>query len=391
MQNSAKMNNVTMIKRTVEKTINLYLKEDTHKILFIWGPRRSGKTTLLKILSSRLHVPIFNFDTISDREKFIPRREVLQKIVSAHKTILIDEVQNHPEATIALKILFDEFKVKIIATGSSELRQKGKEFDTLTGRFREAYCLPLSLNEMQENSGLLPYEKDDFEKAIQQDFQIFGSYPELYAAKSSDTGKIELLENILESYVIKDIALIYDLKNAKLAKDVLTKIALQLGCEVSIREIANSLQANESTVSNYIEIFIKNYILIALPSFKTNMRKAVSENRKLYFYDLGIRNALVKDFRELGLRPDRGGVFENFIISEMEKRRKNTNVKKMMYFYREYGGKEVNLVIEDYYKKYVCMEIKTGEGKVKDIFPLPHTQELINSKNYFDTINKIMG
>ena len=110
----------------------------------------------------------------------------------------------------------------------------------------------------------------------------------------------------------------------KLAKDILTKIALQIGSEVSVRELANSLGENAVTVSNYIEIFVKNYILIQLPSFKTNIRKAVSENRKLYFYDLGIRNILVKDFRDLELRPDKGGVFENFIVSEIEKKRKNT-------------------------------------------------------------------
>jgi len=117
----------------------------------------------------------------------------------------------------------------------------------------------------------------------------------------------------------------------------LTKIALQVGQEVSVAEIANSLGANQSTVSSYIEIFIKNYILIPLHPFKTNMRRAVSENRKLYFYDIGIRNILVKDFRELDLRPDRGNVFENFIVIELEKMRRNTKAQQTMYFYREYS------------------------------------------------------
>jgi len=112
--------------------------------------------------------------------------------------------------------------------------------------------------------------------------QIFGAYPEVYLA-STHQAKITLLQNIFDTYVLKDIAKIYDLKNQKLAKDILTKIALQLGSEVSVREIANSLQANVSTVANYIEIFIKNYILIPLPSFKTNIRRVVSENRKLFF------------------------------------------------------------------------------------------------------------
>ena len=172
-----------------------------------------------------------------------------------------------------------------------------------------------------------------------------------------------------------------------MAKDILTKIALQIGSEVSVRELANSFGANAVTVSNYIEIFIKNYVLIPLPSFKTNIRKAVSENRKLYFYDLGIRNILVKDFRDLELRPDKGGVFENFIVSEIEKKRKNTNAKQTMYFYREYSGREVDLIIEDYKKKYICIEMKMDERRIsKDIFPLAHSFTIINMQNYFKEI-----
>ena len=117
-----------MLQRHVKNLIEDYLKGDSRKILFIWGPRRSGKTTILKDIASKLSVPIFNFDLLSDRELFAPSRDMLEKITFEHKTILIDEVQNYPESTIALKILYDEFNVKIIATGSSELRQKGSKF-----------------------------------------------------------------------------------------------------------------------------------------------------------------------------------------------------------------------------------------------------------------------
>ena len=248
------------------------------------------------------------------------------------KVILIDEVQNYPESTVVLKLLYDEFKVKVIATGSSELKQKGTEH----------YCLPLSLSEIKLNSNILSSDESQFEKDILENLQIFGSYPEVYSSNlSTDTEKMELLGTILDAYVLKDIVNIYELKNLKLAKEILTKIALQLGSEVSIREIAVSTGSNAVTVSNYIEIFIKNYILIPLPSFKTNARRAVSDNRKLYFYDLGIRNALVKDFRETKLRPDSGGLFENFIIIEIEKIRRNKKALANLYFYREYGGKKL--------------------------------------------------
>ncbi len=375
------------IRRTIEKQIENYLSSDSNKIFFIWGPRRSGKTTVLTELSIKLDVRLFNFDVISDRQLFIPTREALSKIALSNKVILIDEVQNYPEGTVALKILHDEFKVKIIATGSSELRQKTKDFDTLAGRSVEYYCLPLSIYEIFDNSKVQLIEEDDFRKQIQKDLQIFGSYPEVYSnTKLSESERIDLLQDIFDKYVLKDVVDIYDLKNEKLAKDILTKIALQIGSEVSVREIANSLKATVSTVSNYIEIFIKNYILIPLPSFKTNLRRAVSENRKLFFYDLGIRNVLVRDFRELELRPDKGGVFENFIVSEIEKQKKNLKAKQTIYFYREYGGLEVDLVLEDYKKQYKALEIKTSKEKGKDIFPIKHDFGVINSLNYFDVI-----
>jgi hypothetical protein len=380
-----------MLQRHVEKLIEDYIKVEGHKIFFIWGPRRSGKTTILKDIASKLSVPVFNFDLLSDRELFTPVRDTLEKIASEHKAILIDEVQNYPESTVALKILYDEFNVKIIATGSSELRQKSANFDTLAGRFTESYCLPLSVEEIDENSQIKEYAKDSFQKKMAYQLQVFGAYPEVYANNMlSESEKIDLLQNILDTYVLKDIINIYDLKNEKLARDILTKIALQIGSEVSVRELANSFGANATTVSNYIEIFIKNYVLIPLPSFKTNIRKAVSENRKLYFYDLGIRNILVKDFRNLELRPDRGGVFENFIVSEIEKKRKNIHAKQTMYFYREYSGREVDLVLEDYKRRYICIEMKVKERKtIKDIFPLEHSFAMINMQNYFKEITRL--
>lgn len=381
-----------ILKRKIEDSIDKYLKSEETKTLFVWGPRRSGKTTLIDNLARKLKVTKYNFDLLSDREKFTPRREVLEAIVKENKVILIDEVQNCPEATIILKLLYDEFKAKVIVTGSSELRQKSShDFDTMAGRFNEIYCLPLSVHEILDNEKPKDSEKEEFKKQLAKKLQTFGAYPEVYTEdKLSEKDRIDLLQHVLDTYVIKDVIDIYDLKNTKLAKDVLTKIALQLGSEVSIREIANSLGAYPSTVSNYIEIFIKNYILIPLPSFKTNIRKAVSENRKLYFYDIGIRNILIQDFRPLSLRPDAGGLFENFIVSELEKARKLANAKVNFYFYREYGGKEVDIIVEDYKKNYTTVEIKTKKGGVKEIFPLPNNPEVITTQNYLEKITAIL-
>ncbi len=380
-----------MFKRKIEENIDKYLKSAEIKSLFIWGPRRSGKTTLIDKLAKKLGVRKYNFDLESDREKFAPRREVLEAIIKESKVVLIDEVQNYPEATVMIKLFHDEYGVKVIATGSSELRRKSENFDSMAGRFNEIYCLPFSINEIFDNQKPRADEAGEFKKQLARKLQIFGAYPEVYAKEGlTEKERIDLLLRILDTYVLKDVVDIYELKDVKLAKDILTKIALQLGSEVSIREIADSLKAYPSTVSNYIEIFIKNYILIPLPSFKTNLRKAVSENRKLYFYDLGIRNVLIQDFRELELRQDKGGVFENFIISELEKRRRILNIKVNFYFYREYGGKEVDIVIEDYYKNYATLEIKVDQGQIKDIFPLPNKAGIINAQNYFEKIEKVL-
>jgi len=379
-----------MFKRLIETDIDRYLKSKNNKILFIWGPRRSGKTVLLNKLAQRLKVKRYNFDWESDREKFVPRHEALEALIKSNPVILIDEVQNYPEATVAIKLLHDEFKIKVIATGSSELRQKSKQFDSLAGRYDEIYCLPLSLEEIWLNQKPAADEATGFKAGLAEKLQIFGAYPEVYTqTKLPETQKIDLLQRIFDAYVLKDVVDIYALKSQKLAKDILTKIALQLGSEVSVREIANSLGAYPSTVANYIEIFIKNYILIPLPSFKTNLRRAVSENRKLYFYDLGIRNILIRDFRESNLRQDNGGVFENLIVAELNKKRLLKNARYNLYFYREYGGREIDLIIEDYKKNYTTFEIKANECRVKNIFPLPSRKITINRKNYYDELMKL--
>ncbi len=381
-----------MFRRAIEKDIKKYIQGPETKTLFIWGPRRSGKTTILNKLATELGVRRYNFDLESDREKFAPRREVLERIVKENKVVLIDEVQNYPEATVMIKLLHDEFETKVIATGSSEIRQKSRDFDTLAGRFNEIYCLPLAISEIISNEPSRADDRDEFKRRLAKKIQIFGAYPEVYTKEDlSETERIDILQHILDAYVLKDIINIYELRDEKLAKDILTKIALQLGSEVSLREIASSLGAYASTVSNYIEIFIKNYILIPLPSFKTNLRRAVSENRKLYFYDLGIRNILIQDFRDMELRQDKGGVFENFIISELEKRRRLLNAKVNMYFYREYGGKEVDIVLADYKKNYSTFEVKVDKGPVKKVFPLHHSAEIINAQNYFEKITHAFG
>ncbi len=374
-----------MYHRIAEEKLQKYLDSTEKKIFFLWGPRRSGKTTLIKKIATQQGIRYFNFDILQDRELFVPDRNVLASLAAKFPVILIDEVQTFPEATAALKVLFDEFSVKIIATGSSELRRKGeKEFDTLAGRYIEEFCLPLSLAEIKNNTDQLGVSTASFKDDLVHKVTTFGSYPEVFL-ETDDNQKIANLVTLVDSYVIKDIIDIYNLRDLELAKKILTMIALQIGSEVSYNEIARTLQANVGTVSNYIEVFKKNYVLIELPAFKTNLRRAVSENRKLYFYDLGVRNSLLRDFRPLDLRVDRGAIFENFIVSEVEKLRLNSDLNFNKYFYREIQGSEVDLIVEDYYKQYFAVEIKVSKQKIKNVFPLEHELLQVNL-NDFDQI-----
>src|SRR3990167_1801724 len=202
---------MTLLKRALEDNIDEYLRNEEVKILFIWGPRRSGKTTLIDKLAKELKVAKYNFDFESDREKFAPRRDVLEKIVAGNKVILIDEVQNYPEATVMLKLLHDEFRVKVIATGSSELRQKSsKEFDTMAGRFNEIYCLPLSIFEILDNERPKTSDKEEFNRQLAKKLQIFGAYPEVYIKDNlSEKDRIDLLQRMLDAYILKDVIDIY--------------------------------------------------------------------------------------------------------------------------------------------------------------------------------------
>lgn len=375
-------------KRKIQDHIQEYLKSDSRKIFFMWGPRRSGKTTIIKKIGVELGLPVFNFDLMSDMEKFAPDLATLKKVASECPVILIDEVQNYSGATRALKILSDEFNVKVIATGSSELRRKATDFDSLSGRFVERFCIPLSVEEIVDNNNIHAYEKKQFLQSLSEKLQIYGAYPEIYCLEAENE-RIDGLRNILDTYVLKDIIDIYDLRNAKLAKDILTQIALQVGSEVSLRELASGLGANVATVSNYVEIFVKNYVLLRLPAFKTNLRRAVSAHSKFYFLDLGLRNILVRDFRDINIRPDRGGLFENFVMAELYKKIQNSKLNYSLYFYREYGGREIDFVLEDYKKKYLCLEAKFGAGGAKQVFPLPHKLEAINRENYFETLAEL--
>ncbi len=380
-----------MVKRELTQKLEKYISSGNHKIQFVWGPRRSGKSTILKLLSEKYGVKIFNFELVNDRQFFTNDIEVLKKLCENNKIILIDEVQEYPESTVALKIIYDTFPNKVIATGSTELRVVSlSDYDSLSGRFDQHYCYPLSLKEIvqskeQENT-LFSKDKLGIEKDL-KDLIIWGGYPEVFTEKD-DLKKITYIDSIIDTYILKDIVNIYKLKDIKLVKDMLVLLALQIGQEISLTSLSSRLGIDKKTLSSYLEILSKNCILIPLPPYESNVKKSISTYNKYYFWDIGLRNALVKDFREIDLRQDKGMVLENFVISEYCKNKEMKDSKENIYYYRDYSLNEVDIVTVDYFKNIKTFEIKYKERKLKNNVPELPTPYVISMSNLAEFLLK---
>lgn len=376
-----------MLQRYLQNILEKTLLSPSYEIIFIWGPRRSGKSTILQNLATKYNTRVFNFDLSEDREYFQNNYSQLKKLAENFKLILIDEVQNYPESTQILKILHDEFKLKIVATGSTELRNiSAPDFDSLAGRFITYYCFPLSYDEILYNQGtniLLP----SFKLATLQNLLVYGGYPATYL-EADLNNKILSLQQLIDTYILKDIVSIYNLKDVQIVRNLLIKLAMQIGQEISQSEVATKLQVDIKTLQNYLNILTVNNILIEHKPYFDNPKKQISKNKKYFFVDLGIRNSLINDFRQVNLRNDKGMLFENFVITEFNKEIKTKRLSLSMFFYREYNGREVDIVLQNPFKKFVVVEIKYKErNRTKNPFPIESNYFQIDSEN-FDEVKR---
>ena len=237
----------------------------------------------------------------------------MKSLVYGYELLFIDEAQKIPEIGINLKILHDQMPdLKIIATGSSSFDLANKVGEALTGRAWSYTLFPISYSE-------LGVEKNDFElNQMLEDNLIFGSYPEIFSLPSYDLKK-EYLENIYNSYLFKDIFELVNIKNSQKIRDLLKLLAFQIGNEVSLNELAGSLDISRERVENYIDLLEKAFVVFRLSGFSRNLRKEVTKMDKIYFYDLGIRNAVIDNFKLLANRDDQGKLWENFLIAERMK------------------------------------------------------------------------
>ncbi|MDP2864473.1 MAG: ATP-binding protein [bacterium] len=358
-----------------------------NKVIVIYGPRRCGKTTLLKkFLESVSEKYLFvNGEDIFVQEQLNSQSIIkLKNFVGDYKLLAIDEAQRIPNIGLNLKLIVDNIEdIKVIITGSASFDLYQKLGEPLTGRKITLRLFPLAQLELAK------IEKLHETKANLETRLIFGSYPEVILAKD-DREKIAYLRELASSYLCKDILEMNGLKHSDKLIKILQLLAFQIGSEVSYSEIAAQCGINKKTVEKYFDLLEKVFVIFKIRGFSRNLRKEVSKNPKYYFYDLGVRNVLINNFNPINLRNDVGMLWENYIISERIKKQEYIGIQANNYFWRTYDKKEIDFIEERGGKLY-GYEIK---WEPKQISPpkdwketYPHSEFLVVSQdNYLEFI-----
>lgn len=331
-----------MIKRVLKEDI---LKHAFRRqVLIIQGPRQVGKTTLsleiVKDLKVKGEARIFNCDDPDHRDLLENRGlEALKDTVGKAKIIFIDEGQKLSTIGQTLKLLADYFKksIQIIVTGSSTMNLLDKTQEALTGRKKVYTLYPISLEEI--------FKKGRLREKELETLLIFGSYPHVVTVHKKED-KVDVLKELKTSYLYRDVFDFQGMKNADIFMNLVRALAYQIGNEVSYTELANLLKINRATVERYIHVLEQSFIVFRLPVFTRNKRRELSKLRKIYFYDVGIRNAIINNFNPLDKRDDLGALWENFMVVERMKYREYHRIEANQYFWRTYDGSEVDLVEE---------------------------------------------
>lgn len=318
-----------------------FLKEN--RALIIYGPRRVGKTTLLQNFLSKtsLKYKLDSGDNIRVQELLgsqdFPR---ILEYAEGYELIVLDEAQLIPNVGMGIKILVDQVPgLKVIATGSSSFDLANQVGEPLTGRKTTLTLYPVAQLELETQ-----YNRHELKQKLPE-YLIFGSYPEVLTAQTKEE-KIQILEELVNSYIFKDIFALQQLKGAKVLLDLLKLLAFQVGNEVSLNELATNLSIDVKTVGRYLDLLEKAFIIMRLTAFSRNLRSEVVSTSKYLFFDNGIRNAVISQFNSLTLRNDTGSLWENFLMMERMKKRSYENIHGYSYFWRTYGQKEIDLIEE---------------------------------------------
>ncbi len=361
--------------------LDTFLKPN--KALVIYGPRQVGKTTLLgDYLQTTSHK--FRLDSgenfhVQDVLSSLDF-EKLKDYVSGYNLIAIDEAQKVPRIGEALKILVDHFPgIRIIATGSSSFELAGQVGEPLTGRKITITLFPIAHLEM--NKIFNPFDL----RTKLEEFIIYGSYPEVVST-SEKKEKIKLLHEISGSYLMKDILEFERVKSSQKLMMVLRLLAFQIGHEVSFHEIAQKVGMDHKTLARYVDLLEKAFVILRVGGFSRNLRNEIVKKNKFYFYDTGIRNAIIANFNQIDLRNDTGQLWENFIFMERIKKQRYHEIMANNYFWRTWNGEEIDFV-EEREGKLFGYECKWADKKIKvpklwqQNYP-ESTVEVIHSDNY---------
>lgn len=373
-----------MIPRFYENLNKFLLPE---KVCLIYGPRQTGKTTLLKnfLGSSKLKYKLDNGDNIRVQNLLSSLDfNLLIEYVKGYELYAVDEAQEIPNIGKALKILIDNVPgLRIIATGSSSFDIAQKVGEPLTGRKITLQLYSLAQLELKNI-----YNNFELKEKL-PDFLIYGSYPEVIKAESIKDKK-RILDELVNSYLLKDILSFEKVRNSKIILDLLTLLSYQIGNLVSVYEISNTLRIESRTVLRYLDILEKSFVIFRLGAFSNNLRSEVSKKCKYYFFDNGIRNAIIYQFNDINLRNDVGQLWENFIFMEREKYNSYYENLTRTYFWRNYAKNEIDL-IESKQGKIFAYELKYSSTKKNPpadfIRKYPSAEfSCINKDNYLEYV-----
>jgi predicted AAA+ superfamily ATPase len=374
-----------MIRRFYDNLLADYLQPN--KVLVIYGPRQVGKTTLVHAFLQTYSGSVYVSTGEDARLRDVLISNDFSRIIpyfADYELVVIDEAQKIENVGQGLKIIVDQISgIKVIATGSSSFDLANKIGEPLVGRQKVKTLFPVSVMELAENYGRA-YVWDNLDNLL-----VFGAYPEVLTAVSL-SDKREYLTLLRDSYLYKDILELENIRASRKLLHLLRLIAYQIGSEVSLQELGNTLEMSKNTVARYLDLLEKAFVLINVGGFSRNLRKEVTKTSRYYFYDLGVRNAVINNFNHPTERNDGGQLWENFLFIERMKKRAYQQIFANYYFWRTWDQKEIDLV-EEREGKLFGYEFKYGNAQPKppglwfQTYPEAEYQ-VINRDNFMDFV-----
>ncbi|GAB4198867.1 MAG: ATP-binding protein [Bacteroidia bacterium] len=344
----------------IEREYNLEKLISKKRVLMIYGPRRVGKTTLIKefLKNTRLKYKLDSGDHIQTQILFGSQDfNKIKDYLEGYELLIIDEAQQIKNIGQTLKIIIDEFPMYVIVSGSSSFELSHNTGEPLTGRKNTLLLYPISLFELKKI-----YNTYEIKNKL-NDWLIYGMYPEVINAKTKKEKRI-ILQELVDSYLLKDVFSLERIKSPSQFVDLLKLLAFQIGSEVSLNELASQVRLDVKTVARYLDLLEKSYVIKKLNVFNKNKRQEIVSKSKYYFIDNGIRNAIINQFNSPDSRNDMGELFENFIIIEKLKQITYKRDSTQIFFWRTKQQHELDMVlVKD--NKIKGLEIKFNKGKIK--------------------------